>query len=429
MTINRDMTAILNQNKKNCRGGPMCPFDKIRRGEMFKRTTQLLVIYALMACLCNSVNGEVINKNSSVKALDGAKKNNAIPETWKLSKAYSYKNLTLYMISGKTDNTRKYIPLQEAMKKEQVLVRETGDVNKLTIENVSDFYVFVNAGEIVKGGKQDRVLSMDVILPPKSGKIPIESFCVESGRWQKRGNEQVDKFSGSKAMISSKGLRIASKSGGKNQSAVWSQVSKHQKKLAENVEVYTGKANNDVINSNSSTSLLLTTESDDLKGMMKDYLKQLEGTLGKEPEAIGFIYTINGEINNAEIYSNPDLFKALWGKLINAAVMEAVSEYDKKKKGEQASSEDIQNMFKEALDGKITKKIINKQTEMFIYDSKEYLLFETRDISNDGKWTHLNYILKGDEPVSVLQRGSNWQRSNDLNSNPTDQQQIINRRN
>jgi len=56
-------------------------------------------------------------------------------------------------------------------------------VNALTVENTGKDEVFVQAGDIVKGGQQDRVLSVDLLLPPRSGEVTIAAFCVEHGRW------------------------------------------------------------------------------------------------------------------------------------------------------------------------------------------------------------------------------------------------------
>ena len=53
----------------------------------------------------------------------------------------------------------------------------------------------MQAGDIVKGGKQDRVVTVSFLLPAKSGRMPIASFCVEQGRWSARGKEDLAKFS------------------------------------------------------------------------------------------------------------------------------------------------------------------------------------------------------------------------------------------
>ena len=86
------------------------------------------------------------------------------------------------------------ITLQEAMVQRKVIVHETSNVNELVIENLSDEEVYVQAGDIVKGGKQDRVLSDDLVIGPNSGRVPIASFCVEQGRWHRRAGEPMAFF-------------------------------------------------------------------------------------------------------------------------------------------------------------------------------------------------------------------------------------------
>src|SRR5262249_28235240 len=85
----------------------------------------------------------------------------------------------------------------------------------------------------------DRTLALDLIVPPKSRRIPIEAFCVEHGRWSRRGDEAVTAFSASNNMLASKDLKIAAKARG-SQGDVWANVSKAQKKLAENMVVARG---------------------------------------------------------------------------------------------------------------------------------------------------------------------------------------------
>lgn len=154
--------------------------------------------------------------------------------TYKISGPYTHKNLSVFLIHGADQAGGKtYLTLQEAMRQKKVVVRETGDVNELTIQNRSTQEVFVQAGDIVKGGQQDRVLALDLILPPKSGRIPIEAFCVESSRWSQRGQEAVAAFSVSDKMLATKGLKLAARKS-QSQSEVWANVSLAQAKLAKN---------------------------------------------------------------------------------------------------------------------------------------------------------------------------------------------------
>ena len=114
-----------------------------------------------------------------------------------ISGPYTHANLTVFLIHG-PDKLQGQIPLtlQEAMAQKKAIVHETSQVNQLAIENVSSEEVYVQSGDIVKGGKQDRVLAYDFILPPHSGKLPIGAFCVEHGRWTRRGAESAAGFGG-----------------------------------------------------------------------------------------------------------------------------------------------------------------------------------------------------------------------------------------
>src|SRR5260370_30712813 len=67
------------------------------------------------------------------------------------------------------------------------------------------------------------MLVVDLILPPRSGKIPISSFCVENGRWSQRGNEQVSSFGSSANIVAGRDLKLAAKVEG-SQSEVWRQA-------------------------------------------------------------------------------------------------------------------------------------------------------------------------------------------------------------
>ena len=101
------------------------------------------------------------------------------------------------------------LTLEEAVAKGTVQVIETGRVNELQIENTGTEQVFVQAGDIVKGGKQDRVLTVSFLLPAKSGRLPMASFCVEQGRWTVRGKEDASKFSSAAEAMPSRAALLA----------------------------------------------------------------------------------------------------------------------------------------------------------------------------------------------------------------------------
>ena len=60
--------------------------------------------------------------------------------------------------------------LQGLVRPGSTLPRQSGDeVNRLVLINNSDHPLLLLAGEVVTGGKQDRVIGVDRIVSPKSG--------------------------------------------------------------------------------------------------------------------------------------------------------------------------------------------------------------------------------------------------------------------
>ena len=121
-------------------------------------------------------------------------------DDYRVSGPIVHDNLAIYLIHGKSAAGAVPLTLDEALAKRAVKVHETGNVNELQIENLGTDEVFVQSGDIVKGGQQDRVLIVSLLLPPKSGRIPIASFCVEQGRWTARGKEDVKTFATASAV-------------------------------------------------------------------------------------------------------------------------------------------------------------------------------------------------------------------------------------
>ena len=105
-----------------------------------------------------------------------------------VSSPHVHENLAVYFIHGESAAGPVPLTLQEALDKGSVRVLETGSVNELKIENTGSEDIFIQTGDIVKGGKQDRVLTMSFVLPPKSGEVALAAFCVERGRWSARGD-------------------------------------------------------------------------------------------------------------------------------------------------------------------------------------------------------------------------------------------------
>jgi len=308
-------------------------------------------------------------------------------DPYKISGPYTHKNLSLFLIHGKNSiNAKKFLTLAEAMDQKKVTVHETGDVNQLTITNSSNFNVFIMSGDIVKGGKQDRVIQYNYIVPPGVRRMPVSSFCVESGRWQKRGNEKADQFSTSQEMIASKDLKMSVKKS-KSQSEVWSKVAEVQSDLEKNL--------GGPVRGSSESSLQLTLENEKLIAAQKEYRKALGGILRDEKDVVGYACVINGRINSAEVFASDILFKKLWPKLVKSSIVEAVSKY---KKGEAVPDKTAGDVKKFIADSEkaatVSAQDVNRRTKIVEKEADDRLYYETRDADNKGQWINKSYLMK-----------------------------------
>ncbi len=318
-----------------------------------------------------------------------------------VSGPFACRNLQIFLIQGDSGlGDRHYATLAEALEKGFVVIKETGNVQELSVENLSKATtVFLNAGDIIKGGRQDRTVRDDLILPPQSGTVPLAAFCVEHGRWTQRGQENPAAFSANTKSLSSKKQKMAARYG-LSQSNVWSGVAEEQTRLNENVSRLAGKRV-ETRDAASASSLQLTLENKDLEAARKRYLDKLNPVLDRKNNVMGFAYAINGEINSAEVYNSKQLFRALWPKLLDAAVTEAIAESKEEGQFQPVEAIALKSFFETALSGSVKERQVWKSTRVKVYATPATVLFETLDLEADGVWIHKSFINKGAEKVVV----------------------------
>ena len=301
-----------------------------------------------------------------------------------ISGPYVHKNLTVFLIHGKDKLTGKTpVTLEEALEKRIVTVHETGDVNELLVENISDKEeVYIQAGDIVKGGRQDRVLAVDLIVPAHSGRMPIDSFCVESGRWSRRGNEPNARFDSSADTIATKDLKLAAKQS-KNQGQVWERVEQAKEKL-------TAATNANVSSSASNSSLPLALENHRVVSNAAEYKKALVDIVKGKTDVIGFVFAINGEINSADVYGSAALFQKLWPRLLKATAIEAVAESHGENKNQAVTVEQMKTFLSETAAAKIAEqRSVTERITMVTRESDNTILIESHD---RGVMLHGNFL-------------------------------------
>ncbi len=320
-------------------------------------------------------------------AVIGSPSSEVQASNYRLSGPFTHKNLSIYLIHGKDlIEGKTFLTLQEALEQKKVVVYETKSVNELSIENLSNEDVYVQSGDIVKGGQQDRLLAIDLIVPPKSGKMPIAAFCVEQGRWSRRGSEQVAAFSSSNDVATTKDIKLAAKQSN-SQSGVWQNVEVAQGKLSENLSV-------NVVSAASPSSLQLALENRKVQESVSGYTKTLAGIIKGKDDVVGYAFAINGEVNSADVYVSSALFRKLWPKLLKANATEAIAELQKDLKFELVSVETVKAFLADAEAGKTSEKELTARVKLLTREDDKNILFETQDRREKGVWIHRNYIRK-----------------------------------
>jgi hypothetical protein len=238
-----------------------------------------------------------------------------------LASKFAYQNLKLYPVYGNqkfksaTRDVGKYDNLKNAIAEKKVVVSETGagtsdaysgTVNTLMLENNSSDTVIILAGEVVKGGKQDRVLAEDVLLSPKS-KTDISVFCVEHNRWSTQTGGGYN--FGSISNVSTLSVRKTAVVD-KNQQRVWKKVADFNS--ANKVETTTG------------TYTAMETDSA-FQGKLKPYISFYKEAFRNEPDMIGFVAVTGDSVMGCDMFATHDLFKNSCDELIYSYATEAIS--------------------------------------------------------------------------------------------------------
>ena len=340
---------------------------------------------------------------------------------YRLTGPYTHRSLSIYLIHRKDRNAGPAptapaptapvpMTLREALEQGAVRVLETGNVRQLVVRNGGGREVFIQAGDIVKGGKQDRVLTVSMILPPNSGDIPIGAFCVERGRWARRSGERLSEFSASTARLPSRAGRLVmmeraarprtvrpellrtERSGGRpatrrgysgdRQDLIWRSVRRVQERLSTSVR-------SDVADKRSRSSLQLSLENETLAAALADYEKALGGLPDRHPDAVGYAFAIGNRLNSGDEFAGAALFRKLWRRQLRAAATETLGEAPAGA-GDPPAPAAVARFIDRARAAEPVRRTMPGGTILVTRESETSLHTETRRI--DGRWVHRSFI-------------------------------------
>lgn len=226
-----------------------------------------------------------------------------------------FKKVKLYYIRAKPSLYREfagmgtYQSLAAAIRESKVTVSELGSggtVNTLLFQNKSKDTVIVGMGDIVKGGKQDRVIEKDTLLAPgKTIQVPV--YCVESGRWSAgRGGSSFNEYHSSASSALRKTIVKE-----KNQQRVWQKVAEINQAngTATHTGTYTAVTNNPRFNEE-----------------IRQYKDHFGKALQREHDVVGLVAVTGNKIIGCDIYATPQLFNSHRDNLLHSYVTEALTE-------------------------------------------------------------------------------------------------------
>jgi hypothetical protein len=266
-------------------------------------------------------------------------------------------NLTVFpIVADSTHDTRDFLTLDEGLRSGQVVVTEEGrltglrrprphplqpgplvlqnpdlgrggysgaQVNRLVLVNGSDRPLILLAGEIVTGGKQDRVVAKDRIILPKGDPIDLDVFCVEPHRWV----ETSDRFGvasgaalGLFAQPSVRGKAMAAK----NQQAVWDQVAQSRALIVRAAPAAAPEIESSSSYAEAVQSPAVMQKMDTVARPIEQSYDKLFGEL-RAQKAVGAVVAVNDQIVWADAFASTALFEKYWPKLIRSYAAEAVT--------------------------------------------------------------------------------------------------------
>jgi len=298
------------------------------------------------------------NVDSNVRAASGGDEKSA--RGWRLGEAVTYENLTVFPVyaSHQTD-TSAFATLDEALASGDAIVTEQGSymrrtrddgggttsygsaqVNQLVLINRGKRPLLLLAGEVVSGGKQDRIIGKDRIVPIGAEPLPLSVFCVEHGRW----TGGSDKFQASGTIVHPSVREKAAVD--QSQAQVWAAVrGAAPMTSARNGAAAGGRTTgpsaaapapalsqndvNAVIASNAPTmSYKQIYESPRVGRSVEELAGQLQKRFErstKDHDVVGVVVAFGGEVAWSDIFASSSLFETYWPKLLRSYAVEALS--------------------------------------------------------------------------------------------------------
>jgi len=269
---------------------------------------------------------------------------------WRILDPVTYENISVFpVVASYGQDTSAFLTLEEGLATGEVVVRERGSeemvrgrdgrpvyipqpagasVNQLVLLNRSKRPLLLLAGELVSGGKQDRVIGKDRIVPVGAPPLPLDVFCVEHGRWT--GSSQ---FAAALTIVHPSVREKAAVD--QKQTEVWDAVrsgSTAAKPAAapparitttELQSAIAGNAHTEAYEKIYQSSAVGVSIDDFVAEIQRRFASATSGLKGER--VVGVVVAYGGEIAWSDIFASGDLFDHYWHKLLRSYAVEALA--------------------------------------------------------------------------------------------------------
>jgi hypothetical protein len=319
-----------------------------------------------------SMLGAILGGLFGMSALGGLALTGAAPNpvpgkpegNWRLLDPVAYENITIFpVVSSSTQDTSPFLTLDEGLSSGEVIVSEQGaaglartrdgrpvavlqynsgaSVNQLVLINRSKRPLLLLAGELVSGGKQDRIIGKDRIVPVGSEPLPLDVFCVEHGRWTGASSQ----FGEAKVIVHPSVREQAAVA--QNQSEVWNAVRSGTLAAPKAAPsegagrptapppppaALSAEIIGDTIATSAPTqSYAKIYEHSRAGASVDEFVEELRrrfdrATLGLKGErVVGVVVAYGGDVAWSDIFASGELFEHYWSKLLRSYAVEALA--------------------------------------------------------------------------------------------------------
>ncbi|RPJ70149.1 MAG: hypothetical protein EHM24_16425 [Acidobacteria bacterium] len=240
-----------------------------------------------------------------------------IAQSLEIGQPVTAANLTMFPLLGGSEGPPAYTTLDEGLAAGFVKVTEvseSGRVPELTIVNDGPTPVLLLDGEELVGAKQNRIVNLTIMVPPRS-RLPLPVSCVEAGRWAHRSRAfaaagrthyasgRAKKVEQVSYCLKETGQRLA------DQGAIWDDIDQKAARMAAHSPTRAAAA---------------------LYEQSRSKLDEFQRTLEPLPRQVGAVFAVNGAIAGLELFDSPVTWRKSMRKIVESYGLDALDHQEER---------------------------------------------------------------------------------------------------